>query len=49
VYFRPPIIRDATIILAVLEHARERRYPQPIDGLARVQRDIDIHDLVAPG
>ena len=46
---RAPVVRRAPIVLAVEEHAGERRNPQPLDGLARIQRAVDVHDQRAAG
>ena len=44
---RPPIVGRASIVLPIEEHAGERCDTQPLDGLARIQRRIDVHDLGA--
>ena len=43
VNLRPPIVCPAPIVLAVEKHAGQRRNAQPVDGLARIQRRIDVH------
>jgi hypothetical protein len=49
VNFGTPVVGAAFIVLAVEEHAGERRDAQSFDGLARIQRRIDVHDEVPPG
>ena len=46
---RPPVVRDAPVVLAVEEHAGQRRDAEPLDGLARVVGGVDVHDLSAAG
>ncbi len=49
VNFRAPIVRPAPIVLAVEEHAGERRHTQALDRLARIQCAVDVHDHGAAG
>ena len=47
--FRPPVDDAAPVILGIVEHAGQRRDPEPLDGLARIERRVDVHDLRAAG